>query len=78
MFGMHGDVVTPPKHILAFAKALDEHNIPFEIHMFKGPGHGLSLGTEVTRGDRPEMVNIRYANWFKLSVSWLKEVFKIV
>ena len=75
MFGMNRDTVTPPEHMLAFANALYKNGIEFEIHMFKGVGHGLSLGTSYTCSGHVSDVNTKYAKWFEMSVQWLKEVF---
>ncbi len=75
MFGMNRDSVTPPQHMLSFAKALDEKQIQFEMHMFKGVGHGLSLGTSLTSSGFAEDVKPRYAKWFDMSIEWLKETF---
>ena len=75
MFGMNGDSVTPPVHMLAFASALDKNGIEFEMHMFKGIGHGLSLGTSYTSSGFATDVKTRYAKWFDMSVQWLKEIF---
>ena len=75
MFAMNRDSVTPPKHILSFAKALSENNIEFEIHMYKGVGHGLSLGTSYTCSGFGDDVKTRYSKWFDMSVEWLKDVF---
>lgn len=75
MFGMNGDTVTPPEHMLAFANALNKNGIEFEMHMFKGLGHGLSLGTSYTCAGFADDVKPRYAKWFEMSVEWLEEVF---
>ena len=75
MFGMTNDSVTPPDHMLAFANALSQNNIPFEMHMFRGFGHGLSLGNSFVSSGFAENVRQRYAGWFTMSLDWLKEVF---
>ena len=43
--------------------------------MFKGLGHGLSLGTSYTCAGFADDVKPRYAKWFEMSVEWLEEVF---
>ena len=43
-----GDPCVPAGNSLAFAKALAEHEIPYELHIFPRGDHGLSLGTSST------------------------------
>lgn len=75
LFSMHGDTVTPPKHLLSFACALEEHDIPFELHIFHGKGHGLSLGTSLTCAGFASDINSGYSAWFTMSVQWLRDRF---
>lgn len=75
LFSMHGDTITPPKHLLSFACKLEEHNIPFELHMFHGKGHGLSLGTSLTCAGFSSDINPEYGTWFDMSVRWLRDLF---
>lgn len=75
MFGLYNDPVTPPKHILAFASALDQAGIEFEIHMFHGEGHGLSLGIGFTCADELWGINDNFAQWLPLSIRWLNHIF---
>ncbi len=75
MFGLNGDPITPPKHMLSFATALDNAGVPFEMHMFKGGGHGLSLGTAYTSSGYNDMVNPEYSAWLDMSIAWLNKVF---
>ncbi|HIW12976.1 MAG TPA: alpha/beta hydrolase [Candidatus Salinicoccus stercoripullorum] len=51
---------------LDFAKALDSHRIPWELHTFQHGQHGLSLATEVTG-----IVDARAAEWKNFMFSWL-------
>ena len=75
LFGMHGDTVTPPIHLLTFACALEKARVPFELHMFRGKGHGLSLGTSLTCAGFTSDRNVYYAQWLPMSVRWLRDVF---
>ncbi len=54
--------------------AMDEMGIPFEAHIFQNGGHGLSLAKAHTSGGYRSNVNLRFAEWFALSVGWLREV----
>lgn len=74
LFGTRDDKVTPPKHILAFAHALEEKNVEFEIHIFRKGEHGLSLAKPLTSAGDKNQVNQDVAQWFSLSVRWLKEM----
>ncbi|GAA3724123.1 alpha/beta hydrolase [Salinicoccus jeotgali] len=56
---------------LDFAKGLEAHQIPWELHTFKSGGHGLSLATEMTG-----IEDVRAANWTGLMFSWLQETLK--
>lgn len=75
LFGMHGDSVTPPIHMLTFACSLEKAGVPFELHMFRGKGHGLSLGTSLTCAGFTSDINVSYAQWLPMSVRWLRDVF---
>lgn len=50
-----------------FARALDDNNIPFELHIVPEGGHGMGLGNKET--------NPSYSKWTELSFLWLKKVF---
>lgn len=50
---------------LYFAKAMEENNIPFELHIFPNGKHGLGLGE-----DDPS-----FSKWFELSLLWLERLF---
>lgn len=54
-----------------FARALDNNNIPFELHIFPEGYHGLATGDEQTCPKAFPSFN----KWIELSVLWLKETF---
>ncbi|TVT29724.1 alpha/beta hydrolase [Salinicoccus cyprini] len=56
---------------LDFAKALETHQVPWELHTFKSGSHGLSLATEATG-----MADARASQWTPLMFSWLEETLK--
>lgn len=72
------DIITPPKHTLALAKALDDVGIDFEMHIFRHGIHGLSLAKAITSGGDPEMENAVFAEWFPLCIRWMKEMFPLI
>lgn len=75
LFGMHGDSVTPPIHLLSFACALEKAGVEFELHLFRGKGHGLSLGSSLTSAGFASDVNAEFAQWLPMSIRWLKDLF---
>lgn len=75
IFTTRDDNVTPPRHALAFAHALDEAGIGFELHIFRHGPHGMSLGKALTSNGDKSQVNPSFARWFDLSVAWIKDLF---
>lgn len=75
LFGSREDTITPPRHPLAFAAALEKAGVDFELHLFRTGIHGLSLGTAMTSGGDPAFVNPKFAEWFPLCLGWLRGVF---
>ena len=71
--GTRADTVTPPRHQLAFASALEEAGVDFELHIFPGGVHGMSLGKSLTCSGSAAYVDAAYAQWFPMSVRWLKD-----
>ncbi|MBE6170948.1 MAG: alpha/beta hydrolase [Enterococcus casseliflavus] len=71
LFSTFEDNVVPIENSLAYLQALEEHEVPFESHIFQKGRHGLSLATE-RFGNRKEMVDLRFARWFDECVEWLE------
>ncbi len=65
------DNTVPVKESMAFADALESHDIPFEMHIFPHGGHGMALGTEQSLSYTDES----FSKWVELSRLWLKRVF---
>jgi len=74
LFAAVDDTAAPIENTLGFMRAMDEKGISFEAHLFQSGGHGLSLAKPHTSGGYRSNVNPRFAQWFPLSVSWLREV----
>jgi len=55
------DDAVPVSHSLRYASALAEHDVPFELHVFEGGGHGRGLA----RGEGP------LEQWAPLCALWL-------
>lgn len=75
IFSTRNDAITPPEHPLAFAQALNRAGVDFELHIFREGQHGLSLAKPVTAGGQEEMINSVFAQWFPMSVRWLRDLF---
>jgi acetyl esterase/lipase len=72
LFSTGKDTVVPVRHTLAFAAALDAARVDFELHVFQEGAHGLALATSAASDTRAHQVNEAFAEWFGLSVRWLR------
>ncbi|MBQ9963683.1 MAG: alpha/beta hydrolase [Clostridia bacterium] len=74
-FITHGtaDPGVPVRDSLRFACALEEHNVPVELHLFSHAQHGFSVSDETcyARGQADDTI----AEWVPLSIAWLKRNF---
>lgn len=76
----YDDETVPCENSLLFASALKEHDIPFELHIYRSGKHGLSLCTKETSPDvkvgQPNpLINPHVGTWFNLCLQWLDEIF---
>lgn len=69
------DGVVPIENSLLFVKALHEHHISAELHVFPQGGHGLSLANENTATSYWSEVVTGCQSWIRLAQIWLKETF---
>lgn len=69
------DRVTPPVHALTFVMELDKYGIDYELHIFKDAVHAMSLAKAWTSSGRKEQVDTIFAQWFDMSIGWLKRLF---
>ncbi len=73
------DTTVPPQNSLVMAKALADHGVPFELHIYPTGRHGLGLSDERTAAckdgvpDNTLLVE-RPRQWVHDSVRFLKEV----
>ncbi len=56
---------------LLFARELEKHEVPFELHIFETGEHGLSLANKNT-ADKPEMINAATGKWVELADIFLE------
>jgi acetyl esterase/lipase len=71
LFSTFEDNVVPIENSLLYLRALEEHEVPFEAHIFQKGKHGLSLGNKWS-GNSEEMIDPRFAQWFELCTEWLE------
>lgn len=70
------DALVPVEHSTRMATALAAAGVPFEIHVFEGGQHGLSLADQATAGSLMD-IDTDAANWIDLAESWLKKRFAL-
>lgn len=79
LFATATDATVNPKSTLLTALALQEHGVPYEMHMYKSGRHGYALGSYVTT--KPEATDLEnrldthVAGWLDESVQFLKGLF---
>jgi len=74
IFTTRTDPVVPVKHSLKYAEALDKANVGFELHIFGDGAHAMSLAKTFSSAGKATLVNDDIAQWFDMSLSWLKAV----
>ncbi|MCG4281015.1 alpha/beta hydrolase [Lacticaseibacillus saniviri] len=75
IFGTYSDDLVPVENSLLFAKALEQAEVPFELHLFQSGRHGLALGTAQTANQQPSFVEPAFAKWLDLATAWLRQRF---
>lgn len=60
------DPAVPVSNSLAFAAALDEHGVPFDLHVYEKGAHGIGLGASSTHPSR-------HHPWADALLYWLQE-----
>lgn len=74
LFHTANDNTVPVQNTLIFAKALADHGVTFECHIYPDGVHGLSLATEMTNTVKERyFVNDRVSVWFDECVKFLKK-----
>lgn len=74
LFTTRDDNVVPVRNSLRFAEAMDAAGLSFELHVFRHGSHGLSLSNPTTSKGEPAMVEPAFAQWFPLSMTFLRDV----
>ncbi len=68
------DTCVPVVNSLLYAKALSEHNIPFELHIYPYGGHGLSTSDKHTCNDVNEIIKYN-SDWLNNLKKWFNLIF---
>lgn len=67
------DEAVPVENSFLFASALLKNKVPLELHIYPKGEHGLSLGTEETKGKDSELtLQPEVANWIEMAGIWIK------
>lgn len=70
------DNLVSVQHTLLMAKALADHKVPFEVHIYEDGDHGLSLATQATAMSQ-NMLNRRASGWTQEAAAWLEKRFAL-
>ena len=76
IFATTTDTMVPPQHSLHLAEALQNAGIPYELHLYEGGPHGLSLADQST-AVFTNMLEPRVHEWIRDCESWLYKRFAI-
>jgi len=68
------DPVVAVANTLTFARALTDHHIPCEVHIFPEGPHGIALANEITCFSEPEQIIPAASRWVDLANEWIKSV----
>ncbi|KRM73050.1 alpha/beta hydrolase [Lacticaseibacillus brantae] len=71
IFTTYEDNLVPVENTLIFAKALEEAEVPLELHLFQKGQHGLALGTQITANGQAKAIEPAFAQWVNLAKDWL-------
>ena len=66
------DGAVPLENSLLFARALKEHAVNFEYHVFPHGGHGYALGTKETTMESGKEIDPQIPAWRNLCAKWLE------
>lgn len=70
------DSLVPVQHTLLMGKALADHKIPFEVHVFEHGPHGLATATQSSAMSRSNCIP-DVARWIPLCDAWLVKRFAL-
>jgi dipeptidyl aminopeptidase/acylaminoacyl peptidase len=71
-----GDRLVPVENTVRMAGALVRAGVPFEVHVFEGGDHGLSLSDQATAAAQTQ-IDADAAKWVGLVAAWLEKRFAL-
>jgi len=71
LFHTWEDPVCPVGGSLAFAQALNQNGVPFELHIFQNGQHGMATGKPLSSNGVLENTDADYSDWIRLCANWL-------
>lgn len=69
------DKYVPLANKLMMAQAMQDFDLPYELHIFQHGQHGMSVSNQLSAYGDPEHQNPSVAQWVPLCVSWLQQQF---
>lgn len=70
------DSLVPVQHSILMSKALADHKIPFEMHIFENGPHGLATATQSSASALSNCMP-DVAQWLPMCATWLKKRFAL-
>ena len=75
IFATRTDSLVPINNSIDFMRALSDHGIAFESHIYAYGPHGFSTCESTIQDVRPQTICSRVPNWVGDSIGWLKDIF---
>ena len=69
-----GDAVVPVENAFMMASALREYGVPFELHIYPGGWHGMSIATPEVSDGKDSAFYAHVRSWFPLAVEWIESI----
>lgn len=73
MWHAQGDGLIYPSNSLDFARKLFENNVPYELHIYQGGNHGVSLANYIAGNDSSQLFE-EACGWIDLAIDWVLNV----
>ena len=70
------DHMVPVQHSLRMVHSLAEAGVPFELHLYEGGEHGLSLATQASSVAK-DQINETASQWIHAAEKWLQKRFAL-
>ncbi len=75
VFATRTDTLVPINNSIDFMRALSDHGIAFESHIYAYGPHGFSTCESTIQDVRPQTICSRVPNWVGDSIGWLQDIF---